>query len=180
MRSPITKIAAAAIVTLATVIGIKMLGDLAEEPSGQIIKQEAPSDTVEGQRVVETLHAKLNEVRQMAAVGDVKGLARMLSTGRFESKLVAANFLAKMGKMPSLGRMPALDTLSIHASGGLIVGVGFRRLRKLVPGGEVSVGSQMSPARSPRGRSRFVHVSSRDIVSSVGSFPTRPPAMNEI
>jgi len=121
IKSRITRVAAAACIILAVLIGIKMLGDLAEEPSGQIIKQETPSDTVEGQRVVETLHAELNEVRQMAAVGDVKGLARMLSTGRFESKLVAANFLAKMGKMPSLGRMPALDTFTIHASGGLIV-----------------------------------------------------------
>lgn len=115
MKSPITKVAAAAIVTLAALIGIKMLSDLAEEPSGQIIKQEDPSETVEGQRVIETLHAELNKVRQMAGVGDVKGLARMLSVGRFESKLVAANFLAK------IGRMPALETLSMHASGDLIL-----------------------------------------------------------
>ncbi|GAH79528.1 unnamed protein product, partial [marine sediment metagenome] len=39
----------------------------------------------------------------------------MLSAGQFESKLVAANFLAKMGGMP------ALETLSMHASGDLIL-----------------------------------------------------------
>lgn len=115
MKSRISKLTAAAVVIFAALIGIKMLGDLAEEPSGQIIKQEDPSETVEGQRVVETLHAELNEVRQMAGVGDVKGLERMLSTGRFESKLVAANFLAK------IGRMHALETLSMHASGELIL-----------------------------------------------------------
>ena len=54
-------------------------------------------------------------MRQMAAAQDVKSLAAILSQGQFESKLVAANFLAKMAPMP------ALETMSIHAVGELRV-----------------------------------------------------------
>jgi len=121
MKSHIKKIAAAAVVTLAALVGIKMIADSAKEPGDQTIKYGDTSNPVETPRVVETLHAELNEVRQMAVVGDVKGLATMLSKGRLESKLVAANFLAKMGKMPALVEMPAIETLSMHASGELIL-----------------------------------------------------------
>jgi hypothetical protein len=51
----------------------------------------------------------------MAAACDVAGLASMLSQGRFESKLVAANLLTNMGNLP------ALEELSMHASGDLIL-----------------------------------------------------------
>jgi len=115
MKSRITKLAAAAGVVLAVLVGIKIFGGSAEEPPNQTVTQEGPPATVEGQRIVEKLHTELSEVRQMAAVGDVEGLAAMLSAGQFESKLVAANFLAKMGGMP------ALETLSMHASGELIL-----------------------------------------------------------
>jgi hypothetical protein len=54
-------------------------------------------------------------MREMAAALDVKSLAAILSEGQFESKLVAANFLAKMAPMP------ALETLTIHAVGELRV-----------------------------------------------------------
>ena len=52
-------------------------------------------------------------VREMAASNDVKGLTTILSEGRFESKLLAANFLAKMAPWP------ALETISMHAVGEL-------------------------------------------------------------
>jgi hypothetical protein len=123
MKSPITKLVAAAIVILAVLIGIKMLGDSAEEPSRRATKQQDPPAPVEGERVAETLYVELNEVRQMATVGDVKGLARMLSAGRFESKLVAANFLAK------IGGLPALETSSMHASGSLILDIRSGKIR---------------------------------------------------
>jgi len=64
-------------------------------------------------RTAERLRAEVFAIREMAAAGDVKGLATMLSQGQFESKLVAANFLAKMVSMP------ALETVSMHASGQL-------------------------------------------------------------
>ncbi|MHC4309559.1 MAG: hypothetical protein ACYSSN_06415 [Planctomycetota bacterium] len=114
-ESPITKIAAAAGVVLAVLVGIKIFVGSAQEQPNQIVTQEGPPPKVEGQHILKKLHTELTEVRQMADVGDVKGLAAMLSTGQFESKLVAANFLAKMGGMP------ALETFTMHASGEIIL-----------------------------------------------------------
>ena len=123
MKSPITKLAGVAIVIIAVLIGIRMLSDSAKEPSRQVIKQQAPPAPVEGEQVGETLYAELNAVRQMATIGDVKGLTRILSAGRFESKLVAANFLAK------IGGLPALETLPMHASGNLILDIRSGNIR---------------------------------------------------
>jgi hypothetical protein len=114
-HSPITKLAAAAGVVLAVLGGIKIFVGSTEEPPNQKVTQEGPSPKVEGQRILKKLHTELTEVRQMADVGDVKGLTAMLSAGQFESKLVAANFLAKMGGMP------ALEIFTMHASGKLIL-----------------------------------------------------------
>lgn len=74
-------------------------------------------DDVKGQRTVAggNVYAEMIKVRQMAATRDVIGLASMLSEGQFESKLMAANFLAKMGDLP------ALEVLSMHASGNLVL-----------------------------------------------------------
>lgn len=115
MKSRITKFAAAAIVVLAVLVVIIIFGGSTEEPPNINVTKEGPPPKVEEQRILKKLHTELTEVRQMADVGDVKGLAAMLSAGQFESKLVAANFLAKMGGMP------ALETLTIHASGELIL-----------------------------------------------------------
>jgi len=121
MKNPITRVGFAAIVILSALLVIRMLVTPAKEPAERIVKEEGTPETVEGQHFEEKFNGEFSEVRQMAAVGDVKGLATILSEGKLESKLVAANFLAKMGKMPSLGRMPAIETLSMHASGKLIV-----------------------------------------------------------
>ena len=99
MKSSMTKLAVAAGVILAVVIGIRMPGGSTQENVEQIVKQEGAAETVEGPQVEEEFHGELNEVRQMAAIGDVKGLTTILSEGKLESKLVAANFLTKMGKM---------------------------------------------------------------------------------
>ena len=121
MKNPITRVAFAAIVILSVLLGIRMLVVPTKEPAERIVKQGGTPETVEEQHFEEKFNGEFSEVRQMAAIGDVKGLATILSEGKLESKLVAANFLAKMGKMPSLGRMPAIETLSMHASGKLVV-----------------------------------------------------------
>lgn len=121
MKNQITKVGFMAIVILSALLVIRMLVAPTKEPAERIVKQEGTPENVEGQHFEEKFNGEFSKVRQMAAVGDVKGLATILLEGKFESKLVAANFLAKMGKMPSLGRMPALETLSMHASGKLIV-----------------------------------------------------------
>ncbi len=110
-RRGIWKIAAAIILATGLVAAGWLIGEKrAPEPRPDVVSgNNVPKEpsTPEG------LHAQVLEIRRMAAVSDVKGLARVLSEGQFESKLVAANFLAK------LAPMPALETVSMHAVGEL-------------------------------------------------------------
>ncbi|MHC4155158.1 MAG: hypothetical protein ACYST6_09600 [Planctomycetota bacterium] len=101
MESRLTRLAAAAVV----VIGFGVAAIMFLRPDGR-------SAVGQGQ---ESVYAEMVKIRQMAASGDVAGLASILSEGQFESKLVAANFLAKMGDLP------ALQSLSMHAVGNLII-----------------------------------------------------------
>jgi hypothetical protein len=106
------KIAAAMILTTGLIAGGLLLRGNAPRP-----RQEAVSEAVapEQPRPPAELQTEIFAIRAMAAAGDVKGLAMVLSEGQFESKLVAANFLAKMAPMP------ALETVSMHAVGELRV-----------------------------------------------------------
>jgi hypothetical protein len=61
------------------------------------------------------VHEDVMKAKAMAEARDVTGLASMVSEGTFEGKLLAANLLANMGDLP------ALATLSMHASGDLII-----------------------------------------------------------
>ncbi|HUW17987.1 MAG TPA: hypothetical protein VMW16_01645 [Sedimentisphaerales bacterium] len=101
MESRLTRLAAAAVV----LIGFGVAARIFLRPAGR-------SAVGQGQ---ESVYAEMIKIRQMAASGDVAGLASILAEGRFESKLVAANFLAKMGDLP------ALQALSMHAAGNLII-----------------------------------------------------------
>ncbi len=113
MRNRITKLAAAACIILAVWIGMKIFMDATKGPTGKF----------EIQQFADKLPAELSQVRRMAAVGDVKGLSEMLSNGQFESKLVAANFLTKMGKIP------AIETTSMHTGGDLILDITSGNIR---------------------------------------------------
>jgi len=74
-------------------------------------QRQDPLDAAIAPRTPDSVRTEIYAIREMAAAGDVKGLATVLSTGPFESKLVAANFLAKMAPMP------ALETVAVYASG---------------------------------------------------------------
>ncbi|MHC4692662.1 MAG: carboxypeptidase-like regulatory domain-containing protein [Planctomycetota bacterium] len=55
------------------------------------------------------LYEELNEVRQMFAAGDVDGLVTILLQGQFmESKVAAANYLAKVGDLSAVGPLEKL------------------------------------------------------------------------
>jgi len=100
------RVAAAAVAIVAALIGIMILTGSGSD-----------RDDVKGERTlaVGNVYAEMMKVRQMAAARDVIGLASMLSEGPFESKLMAANFLAKMGDLP------ALEVLAMHACGNLVL-----------------------------------------------------------
>ena len=104
--SRIARLAVAAVVVIAGILMVRQM--LPETPT-----VSPTADRSDKTRTAKSLRAEVFAIREMAAAGDVKGLATMLSEGQFESKLVAANFLAKMV------RMPTLETASMHASGQL-------------------------------------------------------------
>ena len=103
----------AAVMALAT--GLVAAGLLIRERKTPAPRAEVVSanEAAKESNTPEGLHAQMLAIRKMAAAGDVKGLATILSEGPFESKLVAASFLAKMAPMP------VLETVPMHAVGEL-------------------------------------------------------------
>jgi hypothetical protein len=120
MRNPMSRLVAAAVL-LAGLTGGLLVLRAALSRSGT---DSAPgAGAPHAPRTAESLRAEVFAIRRMAAAGDVKGLGTILSEGQFESKLVAANFLAKMVDLP------ALDTVTMYAVGELRVENQGGRLR---------------------------------------------------
>jgi hypothetical protein len=111
-RIEMWKIAAAMILAAGLTVGV--LRTIQRTPAPRAGASSA-TDTAQEPPAPEGLSAQILTVRKMAAAGDVKGLTTVLSEGPLESKLVAANLLAKMAPMP------ALETVSMHAVGELRV-----------------------------------------------------------
>ncbi|MHC4499552.1 MAG: LamG domain-containing protein, partial [Planctomycetota bacterium] len=95
MKSKMVKLAAVAVIIAAALIGMKVLFGLGEPPAEVPVPQPVVSDEVE-ENLDSPVDIELRQVRQMYAAGDVKGLAAMLAEGRFETKVLAANYLAQM------------------------------------------------------------------------------------
>jgi hypothetical protein len=111
MKSPITRLAIAAVVVLAALAGGALVfkSTMSTTGTNRLPAGDMPFET----GTAESFRAEVFTIRKMAAAGDVKGLATMLAQGQFESKLVAANLLAKMGNLP------ALEAATMHAAGDL-------------------------------------------------------------
>lgn len=95
---------AAAILAAGIIIGVVIGSTIPRLRTGSEPGENPRSQT----RTATHLEPDISSMRQMAAAQDVKGLAAILSDGQFESRLVAANFLAR------LAPLPALETLSMH------------------------------------------------------------------
>ena len=120
-KSAITRFAAAAVIIIVVLIGVKMFTGRAEQPREQIAEHEdipssvfvehekpevaAPREVAITMRK-ETkpasdaeLEAELWMVRELIAAGelDVDGLVAMLEHGRLQSRIVAASYLAGIG-----------------------------------------------------------------------------------
>jgi len=104
MRSKIAKLAAAAVLVIAALIGVRIFSGSDEQPTGESanlreLAGEGGLRSEDGLNEVDTpveLASELERVEQMYAANDAGGLVAMLSEGRFESKVAAANYLAKM------------------------------------------------------------------------------------
>jgi hypothetical protein len=100
---------AAAILAVGMVIGVAIGSTLVRLQTDPASQADSPSGT----HMSEGLQPDIFSMRQMAAAQDVKGLAAILADGRFESRLLAANLLARMAPLP------ALETVSMHFAGEL-------------------------------------------------------------
>jgi hypothetical protein len=108
---------AAAVVIVCFFAGMYMFSDRGEQPGREvahdrkIFTEKEPGVTTAMDRadtktkVVETkskLDLELASIEQMFKAGNVNGLITMLSKGEYESKVAAANYLAKMGAVQAL------------------------------------------------------------------------------
>ena len=120
MKSRIVKVAAAALIIIAILVGASILTGPGEE-TVEIVKQQGESDRgtselpkqdkADLEAVVE---AELDEIRHMVAASDIDGLVAMLKDGQWDSKLAAANYLGRIGDLRALG---ALEQLSAEWQG---------------------------------------------------------------
>jgi hypothetical protein len=110
VRSRITRFATAALIIIAALIGIKMLSSSDEQPSRKAVREDGVHNK---EFLVEqaggNLDVELDGIEQMFKVGNVDGLVAMLSEGEFESKVAAANYLAKMGAVQAIGPLEVLN-----------------------------------------------------------------------
>ncbi|MHC4572495.1 MAG: carboxypeptidase-like regulatory domain-containing protein, partial [Planctomycetota bacterium] len=96
LRSNVMRLAAAAVIIVAVLIGVKLF--VPAQPS------TPPTISV--------LQAEKKQIEAMAGVGDVDGLVAMLSEGQFVSKVFAAKYLGKIGDERAL---PELERLYLAA-----------------------------------------------------------------
>ncbi|MHC4528292.1 MAG: LamG domain-containing protein, partial [Planctomycetota bacterium] len=105
-RSRITKLAAAAVIIIAVLVGLKRFSSSDEQPQRGPTEMVTVEDAGQEEPALvfdeasQELARELEHTDQMFAAADVGGLLTMLSTGQLESKVAAANYLIKMGEGP--------------------------------------------------------------------------------
>ena len=97
MKSRVTKLAAAAVIVIAVLVGVQLFIGPDERPPGP--------GTV-------ALEAETKQINAMAAAGDIDGLVTMLPKGQFASKVLAAEYLGGIGDERAL---PELERLYLAA-----------------------------------------------------------------
>jgi len=104
-KSLIAKVAVAAVILIVVLIGIKFIIAPAKEP----VREVAKETTVEQQVAapVEETHeakllAELKNMELLYANGDIEGLLQILQQGQIQSKLLAANYLIKLGDVDAI------------------------------------------------------------------------------
>jgi len=142
-KSAITKFAAAAVIIIVVLIGVKIFTGRVEQerleivssqnashrrdediPSSVFVEHEKPEVAAPAKVAVGTrkrtkptsdaeLEAELAMVRKMIAAGDIDGLARILERGRVESRLKAADYLARIGEPRGIAVLKELLTLYV-------------------------------------------------------------------
>lgn len=147
MKSPVTKLAAAAVVIVAVLIGVKILGGSGEEARREIVKQqdipqkeiivEIPKETksdleekLKAKFAAEKLEAELRDIEKMFAAGNVTGLIDMLDKGQWEAKVAAANYLAEVGDLTAIESLEILADKWEGALGSNPFAVAINKMRE--------------------------------------------------
>jgi len=135
-KSTVAKLAvAAAVIIVAALIGVKIFtGRVGQERPTIVKEQEIPPDVIvehiepeveaprediatrmrEGTAVASKaeLEAELWMVRELIAAGDIDGLVVVLEKGSLESRIVAANYLAKIGDSRGIAALEKLPSIT--------------------------------------------------------------------
>ena len=125
-----TKLAIAAMIIIVALITVGVFTGTDKEGYQEIAKQQQDAPNIknsietakntksnldfEPEPAAEKLEAELKKIEQMFDSGDVEGLTAMLSKGQYESKMAAANLIAKIGDIKAL---VALEDLSKNWQG---------------------------------------------------------------
>jgi len=147
-KSAITKVAAAAVIILAAVVGVKMFTgrvgqqrwEIAREekdiPSSVFAEHKKPEAAVQpedvGARMRKRpvlvsdarLEAELWMVRKMIAAGDVDGLVAALEHGPFASRILAANYLAKVRDPRGIAALKELLPVYVSSEPNAVLAIG--------------------------------------------------------
>ncbi len=117
LKSPLVRLAAAAVIVAAVAIAVTILRNSKSESRPLVKRQDVPEkeNVVEPQRdaeaaLQELLERQMNQIRQMVAVSDIDGLVDMLDKGRPASRLAAANYLARIGDLRAIGTLERLGS----------------------------------------------------------------------
>lgn len=112
MRSPITKLAVAAVLIAGTfVLARYLIGrDRASTESGPTVAETVPSvEQNDLDQKLESMQTELALAGELFAKGDVAGLLALLETGQAETRLAVAQYLASIGDASAL---PLLERLA--------------------------------------------------------------------
>jgi hypothetical protein len=124
MNSKITKLAAAAVILIAVVIVVATFTNSGDQTVAiesddeatltQTVDKESQDNVEVAAQSDDVLDLQLQQVEQLFAAGDTAGLIDMLSTGKYEAKVAAANYLAQLGDVDAVA---PLEVLAAQYSG---------------------------------------------------------------
>jgi len=118
IQSRITRYAAAAVIIASVLLGIKTFLGYEKKASPIIAERPVVTEQDEAEEIRTTskpdisaaqqIAVELKEIEGMYAAGDIAGLVYMLAKGHEESKVAAANYLAKIGDLSAISALEEL------------------------------------------------------------------------
>ncbi|MHC4212410.1 MAG: HEAT repeat domain-containing protein [Planctomycetota bacterium] len=116
MNSRITKLAVAAVILILIALSIKTLSSQGDSDKPlidpQVVKIDENNGAGNDTNEKENLREEFKQIEQMYAAHNIDGLVTMLSLGQPESKVLAANYLAKIGDARAITALELLDSQS--------------------------------------------------------------------